>query len=455
MKFNKLIIYQISILVLLNIRPVLTNQWQVTGSLNRARICHSAIKLKNGKILVTGGYESFDNNSNYNSSCEIYDPDTGKWQQVASMNYKRYCHDSVLLPNSKVLVIGGGSQSCEIYDPDNNIWTLTDSLILNPQNVRQDAIRCSNNTVLLVSNHGSFYIGQLYDISTCKWSLTDTLTNIGFGFRLINLKDKVLATGGILGDYGCEIYNPLDNSWHITEPMVESRGNHIIQNLQNDFILVAGGENYRGTSMHPYSSCEVLNTNTMKWQYVSPMNLARIGHASVLLKNYNVLVVGGFYELGLYPRTETEVYNYNLNQWNNVGKIKYPRSGFSLTLLNNGNVLLAGGCDSTECELFIPNQTYVKNNLTVFGSNNIELFQNHPNPFNGSTRIKYLINTPSNVKINLYNIKGQIIKCIVDKHHKQGEYNIDINSDNLTSGVYIYKLITNSQSTANTMLILK
>ena len=75
-----------------------------TGSMNVARIDHTATLLANGEVLVAGG----DNNTDgYLSSTELYNPSTGKWTLTGSMTVPREGHDAVLLQNGQVLVAGG------------------------------------------------------------------------------------------------------------------------------------------------------------------------------------------------------------------------------------------------------------------------------------------------------------------------------------------------------------
>ena len=69
------------------------------------------------------------------------------------------------------------------------------------------------------------------------------------------------------------------------------------------------------------------------------------------------------------------------------------------------------------------------------------LLQNYPNPFNSSTIIEYSIKKNSYAKILLYDISGRLIKSLSDKYHNAGVYRVSVNSNNLSSGVYFYKLI--------------
>jgi FlgD Ig-like domain len=89
------------------------------------------------------------------------------------------------------------------------------------------------------------------------------------------------------------------------------------------------------------------------------------------------------------------------------------------------------------------------------------LAQNYPNPFNPSTNISYDLAEAGEIELSLYNVKGQLVKKLIDKHQESGHYNISWNgieeNDNpVPSGIYFYQLSLNSKTIATRkMLLLK
>lgn len=75
---------------------------------------------------------------------------------------------------------------------------------------------------------------------------------------------------------------------------------------------------------------------------------------------------------------------------------------------------------------------------------NFSLSQNYPNPANPITNISFTIPQNSFVKINLYSINGELVKKIINEEKEPGIFSIVINLSNLSSGVYFYRMITNS-----------
>ncbi len=108
-------------------------RWIPTGPVNAARSGHTATLLKNGKVLVTGGFVNEPEREGRSArSAELFDPATNSWTRIPDMASARRVHTATLLPNGRVLIAGGNgdnqsdnrtSSSTEIYDPATNAWT--------------------------------------------------------------------------------------------------------------------------------------------------------------------------------------------------------------------------------------------------------------------------------------------------------------------------------------------
>ena len=89
-----------------------------------------------------------------------------------------------------------------------------------------------------------------------------------------------------------------------------------------------------------------------------------------------------------------------------------------------------------------------------------KLFNNYPNPFNPSTTIKYSIPKVSNVKIQVYNMMGQLIKTLVNETKAPGFYNVlwngtNENNSKVASGIYFYKFESENFVANNKMILIK
>lgn len=97
-------------------------------------------------------------------------------------------------------------------------------------------------------------------------------------------------------------------------------------------------------------------------------------------------------------------------------------------------------------------ESTTSNEIQLIG---FDLYQNFPNPFNSVTVIKYKLYNDENVKIIIYNSIGEAVKILVDDLVQAGTYSLKVSSDNLSSGVYYYSLITSRSSETKKMIILK
>jgi hypothetical protein len=85
----------------------------------------------------------------------------------------------------------------------------------------------------------------------------------------------------------------------------------------------------------------------------------------------------------------------------------------------------------------------------------LELNQNYPNPFNPTTTISYTIQQPGTVILKVYNIIGQEIQTLVDKYQTAGKYQVTVDAQSLSSGVYFYRLQSNGSTLMRKMILLR
>jgi len=89
------------------------------------------------------------------------------------------------------------------------------------------------------------------------------------------------------------------------------------------------------------------------------------------------------------------------------------------------------------------------------GPTGFSLSQNYPNPFNPVTVIKYSIKDAGMVSLKVYDILGQEVATLVNNAQTPGLYEVEFNAQNLTSGIYFYRLTVGSFSETKKLLFLK
>jgi hypothetical protein len=87
--------------------------------------------------------------------------------------------------------------------------------------------------------------------------------------------------------------------------------------------------------------------------------------------------------------------------------------------------------------------------------NTFNLYQNYPNPFNPTTMINYNVGEPGLVQLKVYNVLGIEVATLVNEQQYSGDYLIDFNASNLSSGVYFYSLTVNNFTQTRKMILEK
>lgn len=252
-----------------------SSKWIITDSLKIPRGGHSSIKLLDGRVLVTGGFNEINGEL---ADCEIYDPEIREWASAALMNVARYEHSATLLPDGKVFICGGKNysnpqspwlKSCELYDPVLNTWIEVTSLFV--AHTLHSIIMLENGLLLITGGDINPEIWELYD--------PNSFLNV------------------YLSDYPDKQYSPLINL------------------LPNGKVLLAGGMTVTDTSGLPIVSttnkCYLYDTNgpddiieqkpniiknfKLYQNYPNPFNLSTVIKyelpviTHVVIKIYNIL----------------------------------------------------------------------------------------------------------------------------------------------------------------------
>jgi len=82
------------------------------------------------------------------------------------------------------------------------------------------------------------------------------------------------------------------------------------------------------------------------------------------------------------------------------------------------------------------------------------LYQNYPNPFNPTTIIKYHLPQSSLVTLKIYDAIGKEVKTLVNEKQDAGDHSLTIDAHNLSSGVYFYRIETNTFVETKKMVLL-
>ncbi|MBS1493808.1 MAG: T9SS type A sorting domain-containing protein [Bacteroidetes bacterium] len=93
--------------------------------------------------------------------------------------------------------------------------------------------------------------------------------------------------------------------------------------------------------------------------------------------------------------------------------------------------------------------------ITGFTPDKFSLEQNYPNPFNPTTTIKFNVQTKSNIFLKVYDINGKELTTLLNDVKTEGSYEVNFDASAYPSGIYYYRLISDSYSETRKMILIK
>src|ERR1700722_5223265 len=323
------------------------------AAMHIARASHTSTLLANGKVLIAGGFAGSGGESNPYTTAELFDVRSGTFQSVGSMSIGRSGHTATLLKNGKVLIVGGWTGhydrvgSAEIYDPASGAFTPTASMLI--ERAGNTATLLPDGRVLVAGGvdrqENAMASAEIYDPATGKFVQTGSMAEPRQAHTATALKDgRVLIVGGGSGHYpsqniyrSAELFNPGTGKFTSAGPLTVGRHKHAAILLRSGKVLVVGGSDNRDWRGE-YASAEIYDPAPGTFSATGTMNIARfkLPAAAALLPNGRVLIAGG----GPFA----ELYDEATGTFTKVpGSFGSARFFASLTVLSGGTALITGG----------------------------------------------------------------------------------------------------------------
>jgi endoglucanase len=279
----------------------IANTWTAAADMSAPRALHQATLLPDGRVLVAGGTTPFPVSEL--SSAEIYDPTTDSWSPAGSMpGGARWAFTMTNLASGKILITGGSLyiSSAAVYDPASDTWASAGNMSTDRR--FHTATLLPNGRVLIVGGFSQSNAGtpaafptaaELYDPTTNGWSMTGPITGGRFEHTATILPDgRVMVAGGYGPDPICceaiastQIYDPVGGTWTAGPPMTWPRSAFTATTLIDGRILVAGGH---------VSTAEIFDPTSGAWSATADMLAEQESFATAtLLADGRVLVAGG------------------------------------------------------------------------------------------------------------------------------------------------------------------
>lgn len=226
----------------------------------------AATQLQDGRFLITGGYSTAQRHTL--RTAEIYDPRTDRFEALpARLHFPRFGHTGVLLPDGRVLLVGGKLEETnedvrptELFDPRRRTFSISGALA-----VGRD--RCT------------------------AWTLPGVTLADG------TVRTRVLIAGGSAQEGGtiparrCELYDVRTGTLEPGPDLLRDRMAHTATALGDGRVLLAGG--WCGSENRTTPVAELWDPRAGRFLPAGEQQAGRHDHAAVLLRDGRVLIAGG------------------------------------------------------------------------------------------------------------------------------------------------------------------
>jgi uncharacterized protein YjdB len=228
------------------------------GTLNTARVGHTATLLNNGQVLIVGGY---DPETGLIADAELYDPATQTFIDLGDTNSPRYGHTATLLQNGQVLIAGGDTDptpsaafnTAEIFDLPSETFTPVPVPMTTPREGHAAAL-LNNGQVLITGGDnpptGSLNSAEIYDPPSNTFTAVTVVMTVPRILQVMNVLNggKVLIAGGATDSGGsstvlntAEVYDPAAQTFTAAGNMTSVREHQTATLLNNGTVLEDGG----------------------------------------------------------------------------------------------------------------------------------------------------------------------------------------------------------------------
>jgi hypothetical protein len=225
----------------------------------------SVVQLADGRFLLAGGYSTFRKKTL--TSAEIFDPKAGTFTATAAqLRHARFGHTSVLLPDGRVLIVGGKVLAteervleAELFDPKTGTFTDTGSLDVGRDRCTAWVLRKSpadRAQLRVLVAGGSAKDGgtvrarksEFYDVPSGKFTTGPELVRDRMAHTATPLPDgRILLVGGWSSSDNAttrqaEVWDPALERFIPAGLLQHGRHDHAAVRLRDGRVLVAGGK---------------------------------------------------------------------------------------------------------------------------------------------------------------------------------------------------------------------
>ncbi len=268
----------------------------------------------------------------------------------------------------------------------------------------------------------------VYDQGILPWATVtayDTLVNC---FKRKDWSKAVLVAAD-LGHYVADGHMPMHITSNYDGQLTGNKGIHsryesyMIKDYVNDI-------DYSGDSVH---KIEDVSRYVFSYIYDNHSYVDSVLAADNYAKSINSNTYSSEYKAALWAKTR----------------------GFTIQLFSNASHSLAGLMYTAWAEAGKPDTSTTVTSVDESVISNIQLYQNFPNPFKGSTTIRYRMENASNISLLITDTNGSVITRLVNKQTGRGVHTITWDAENMPAGIYYLVLKQNNEKQIRKMVVLE
>lgn len=308
-------------------------------------------------------------------------------------------------------------------------------------NIRNLKVKCFNPNNVLISRvawYGDYYGGGILwylksDSNGTRWDNISPYSGSGLIFTVLDFyfvspnQGWVIKMDGLNFDWVPQVSKTTNGGYSWKSNQIPSTGYISFSDSSNGMMRY-------NTRIYKY----IDSVNT----FIQIGNLHPISSGQTIVTKGDTIYVGSNYSISMSTDGAMHWFKQPINESTLYDiKLLTPQMGWAVGV--NGLILHTrnGGV------------TNVNNkDLSLF---KFELHQNYPNPFNPTTTIKYDLPQSSFVKLVVFDMLGREVKTLVSEEKYAGTYSLEFAADNLSSGMYLYKLQANGFTQTKKIILIK
>jgi len=441
----------------------------------------SMLLTDNGDIVIAG-FKSTNNTKDV----LLMKTDAGGneiWSRIYNIGVNDWGRDLKKTQDGGYIIAGMAGVSAQTYDPfliktdseGNMLWYRTYDYGFGEDDRGHAVCQTSDGGYILAGQtiiiHGFFANYDMYVVKTdadgnVQWSRIfyrqEEDADVALGVQ--QLSDGGYIVGGFTHSSPWSAYvlrldnlgNPI---WSNIYPGEWQSECYDIQATPDGGFLLTGTESSFTTDTD-LLIIKLSSTGTLQWKKIYGTEHAEIGYNIKQLNDGGYIFAGMSSQLGGYDMYVVRTNSTGDLIWSQlIGGTSDDRA-FAIASAQNGTHYVTGWAYSYgqgQGDVFLVKLTESPSGITQnnFLPVTAELHQNYPNPFNPSTKIRFGISKNSNVKINVYNTSGKLVRELVNRYLESGNYETEFNAGSLSSGTYFYTLTAGEFTETKKMLLIK